>query len=854
MALTWMRAGSAGRSRRLVSAALAIIIGVAFLTTTMVALVTTQRGLEEQTGAGLRDVDLVVTGLDYEQIDIATFDALAALPEVASVRGETSVFLDLSPTEWIMGLPTPPTGTTLLSGRAASAPGEILANPELGELYGVGEEFSVPVASMDDQDGELVDLLVVGIAEFTDPMLRFGPRFTAQDATLRQASPELAYDAVLIEVASGVGMEQARQAVSTTWASSTVRTGAEEASHRVAALTGDTDVMGAILLGFGAVALATAAIVIANTFTITLAQRQRELALLRAVGAVKGQVRLTVILEALALGLLASLLGVAVGIVGAQGLVMLAGQFDLGLPLPAWVTVSATSVLVPLLIGVVVTVLASLWPAVRATRVSPLAALRPAGEVQDTRRVGWVRLGIGALLVAVGVAAMVFAATSRDIISGVLGGLVSFVGILVVAIVLVPAAVRLLGLGARALGVPGRLAVDNAVRNPGRAAATSAALLVGVTLITMTSVGAASAERTALGEIDAAYAIDFVVEGSSEYVEPEASVDQPTDKPVAGPRDEPEEGMQDDAGQVIPVPLQPGLQPRLQAISEVEIARVVDTTYLAMDQQWAPGMAMALDPQRDSDVVRGSELSALVPGTLGLSTSMLAMHGLEAGDVIPVHGLAGSKDLRVVQLAVGYAMAIHVDDLAQLGGSGEGVAPGAALIQLTDDADPAGALSAINDVIKDDGLWVTGSATDRAVIGQVLMVLVLVTTGLLGVAVIIAVVGIANTLSLSVIERHREHALLRGLGLTRGQMQRMLLVEGVLLALVSAVIGLLLGIGYAALGVQTVLPSDTSMQLAIPWTQVGIIIAVAIVAGVLSSVLPARRAAKVSPAAGLVSV
>ncbi len=841
----WMVAGLASRGRRLLSAAVAIVIGVAFLALSLATITTAQRGMEDAVGAGLRDAGLVVTGPEGAPVEGATYDEIAALPGVADVRGEASVSAETTSRDWVYGTTVPAAGVTLLQGEMPDAEGEILANPELGEGLDVGDELTLvrPTDGSEEAGGEpaaaSVTVTVSGFADFGEmTALAFGPGFAAGEGTLRTIDPAMTYDAVLLDLADGADEAQVRAAVTDVWSEAVVQTGPEAAAERVAAFTGGTNVLAAILLGFGAVALATAAIVIANTFTITLAQRTGELALLRAVGATIAQVRRQVLLEAAVLGLAASAVGVGLGLLGSWGLLQLAGRLDLGIPLGDGLAVTPVVVLVPLVVGLVVTVLASLWPAVRATRVSPLAALRPAGQATERRRVGWVRLGIALLLVGLGTALMLYAASSRDVLSGVLGGLVSFVGVLVAAVVVVPAAVRALGLGARLVGAPGRLAVDNAVRNPGRAASTSAALLVGVTLITMTSIGAASAERTALGEIDSAYAVDFMVEAGSQYVEPEA-----TDE-TSG-----EDGAEEIPSEVVAVALPTGTEARVAAAEGVETARAVDTAYLTLDESMMGTMAMGLDPARDGDVVRGAGLADLEPGTIGMGNSMLAMSGLEPGDTLPVHGPGGNADLRVVELAVGYSVAVNEQDLARLGG--DTVEPGAVLVRLADDADVARAMSGIQEVADADGLALSGAAMERALITQVLDVLVLVTTGLLGVAVVIAVVGIANTLSLSVVERHREHALLRGLGLTRGQMRGMLLTEGVLLAVVSAGLGLLLGVGYAVLGIQTLLPEGTPVQLAVPWGTVGLIVGVALVAGALASVLPARKAARVSPAEGL---
>ncbi|WP_134774437.1 ABC transporter permease [Ornithinimicrobium flavum] len=814
---TWRTAGLASRGRRLLSAAVAIVLGVAFLAASLALLTTAQRGMEDAVAAGVRDADLVLT-VDGEGISTQGYDAALAVADVASLRGETAVSAELTAQTWLIGAPVPVSGTTLLEGRMPAAPGEIAVNPALAEEVAVGEQVDLGGVSLD----------VVGVADFGDisPALSYGPAFAADDATLRQVDPQLSYGSVMVDLVDGADETAAREALLAAVPGAELRTGTEAAAERVAMMTGGTDVIGAVLLGFGAVALLTAAIVIANTFTITLAQRTSELALLRAVGATTHQVRSLVILEAVVLGLVASVVGLGAGLLTALGLLALGRRLDLGLPLPEGLAVTPVVLGAPLLVGLLVTVLASLWPAVRATRVSPLAALRPVGPSGERVRVSRVRMALAVLLVGAGVAAMVHAATSRDILSGVLGGVVSFLGVLVAAVVVVPLAVRALGLGARPAGVPGRLAVDNAVRNPGRAAATSAALVVGVTLITMTSVGAATGQRTAMGEIDESYSVDLVLSAGGEYLE-------------------------DGTDRVDALPLPADFAGRVGGVDGVSAVRVADTAYLTLGEDMGGGTAtVGLDPARDADVVRGAEqLASLVPGTLGMAGGMMSIYELEPGDRVAVSGPGGSAELEVVPFALGYDLAVHVEDLRALGG--DAVTPGTALVRLADDADVADTMGAVSDVADDNALQVTGSAAERAVITQVLDVMVLVTTALLGVAVLIAVVGIANTLSLSVLERHREHALLRGLGLTRGQMRSMLLVEGVLLALVSAVIGLGLGLGYAALGVQTLLPADVGVQLAVPWGRVAVIVGVALLAGVLASVLPARRAVRVSPAEGL---
>ena len=818
----WMTAGLATRGRRLLSAAIAIVIGAAFLAASLLVVSTAQRGLEDAVAAGMGDADLVVS-VDQGMLGTEQFDAVSGIDGVSGVDGEALVFSELGG-DYFPGSSLPTGGSTLLEGRLPGAEGEIAINPAAVDAgHAVGDTLAVTGVAAEADSPVAQDLVVVGVLDPGDASpLSFGEGFFATDSTLRSVDAALSYRSVQLQLASGASEDAVHDALTTAVPDGVVQTGPEAAEARVTALTGGTAVFAGILLGFGAVALATAAIVIANTFTITLAQRAGELALLRCVGATKAQVRRLVLLEALVLGLLSSAVGVLVGVGAAWGLLGLARRSDLGVPTGDGLALTPLALLLPLAVGTVVTVLASLLPASRATRVSPLAALRPAGPVSERRRVGWVRLVAAGGFVAAGVAAMLYAASAHDVLMGIAGGLLSFVGVLLSAVVVVPAAVRVLGLGARLVGVPGRLAVDNAVRNPGRAAATSAALLVGVTLITMTTVGAATGERTALGEIDDAYAVDLVALA-----------------PVGT----------DDQDQVVPPHLTSDLAARMAAVDGVAATSLVPSAQLTLGEQIVPTRTIGLDAA-DGTVVRSADqLAALQPGTIGLSNSLQAIHGLDPGDSVEVSGAGGAEELTVVEIGLGYNLALAEPDLRRLGG--EEVGEGALLIRAGEDADLGGLLSGLEEIGDPEMVTVEGSAVERAAITQVLDVLVLVTTALLGVAVVIAVVGIANTLSLSVVERHREHALLRGMGLTRGQMRLMLLVEGVLLAVVSALIGLALGLLYARLGVQTIVPDGTPVLLAVPWARVGIIVGVALLAGLLASVLPARRAARVSPAEGL---
>ncbi|OLT41836.1 hypothetical protein BJF86_02145 [Serinicoccus sp. CNJ-927] len=829
MSARWMVAGLASRTRRLVAAAIAVVIGVGFLTTSTVVVATSQAALEDAVAAGLREADLVVTG-EEELVPADVVEQVSALDGVDRVTGDATACTERAG-DYFPGTTLPVEGATLLSGELPDDVGEIVVTPAVAE-GALAEGETTTITGAPDEEGNPGGAHEVRVVGVVDPgpvhPLTYGAGYMASEQTLGELDPMLAYRQVVLDLAEGADAQAVRADLDALLDGQEVTTGPEAAQAAVTGLTGGTAVLGAVLVGFGGVALLTAALVIANTFTITLAQRTAELALLRCVGATRSQVRRSVLLEAVLLGVVASVVGVLGGIGLAAGLLTLARRLDLALPLGAGLEVGLTSLLLPLLVGVAVTVLSSLWPAARATRVSPLAALRPLDEPAGGRRTPVLRVVLALLLLAGGTGLMVLGAVQREVVLGVLGGVVSFAGVLLAAVLVVPAAVRGLGVGARVAGVPGRLAVSGAVRNPGRAASTSAALLVGVTLITMTSVGAATGQRTALGEIDKEYAVDLLVDAAPE-VGSEVGSDEP--QPTT--------------------PVDPDVVQRLAEVDGIGAAVPVETAYLRLGEIQGTSRAVGLDAEAGAQVLRSEELvAALQPGIIGLGDLELAIHEVAEGDTLTVSGAGGERELRVVELGVGGGrLTLHPDDLDALAGPTAG--QGTVLMRLDEGADVVATMNAVSDLADEGGLDVDGAAGLRAQIVQILDVMVLVATALLGVAVVIAVVGIANTLSLSVIERRREHALLRGLGLTRGQMRLMLTVEGVLLALVSAGLGLVLGVGYAALGIQTLMPQGTTVTLDVPWARVALILGVALVAGAQASVLPARRAARVSPAEGL---
>jgi putative ABC transport system permease protein len=571
------------------------------------------------------------------------------------------------------------------------------------------------------------------------------------------------------------------------------------------------DIFQKLILVFAGISLFVGALVIANTFTILLAQRARDLALLRCVGAVRAQIARSVVAEGLLIGAIGSALGVALGYVIARAGTAVVGDFSPSTPMGT-PTLTPVGLLVPVLLGIAVTVAASYAPARRAGGQSPLAALQPQDVVEIRTRSGAVRLALATTLVLVGSAGLVLGLQNLLVVA-LVGGMLSFIGVLLLTPVLVPAAIRALGPLARRGGVPGRLAHANSMRNPRRTAATSTALLIGVTLITSVVVGSASISNKVTTSLDANHPIDLIASSASGALPRGIAQDLAA---VDGVR------------RVVEVP---GTDARLDGD---------DVTVLGADRQ-----ALA--------VTRGSGLRDLRPDEVVIPAGAEGFPDVESGDRITLRAGGQLRDLTVrFADGIGDTALISRSTLDDLGMKTH---PRAAWIRATRDADAGDVTSEITAITKTADLDLTGGLPERAEILKLLDIVLAVTVGLLAIAVLIALIGVGNTLSLSVLERVRENSLLRALGLKRSGLRAMLAVESLLMAGVSALLGIGLGTLYAWFGVKTLTGEifQTAANLTMPWQQVGVIFVVAAAAGLAACVLPARRAARIAPAAGLVA-
>ncbi len=848
---------------RLTAAGIAVAIGTAFVAATLLSGDVMRRISYDSVTAPFGTADLV--GSTSEPLTDAELDAVRAEPGVAAAdpvlllpsltftAGQKSITQAVIPVAGDEAFET----QQVTAGAVPADAGQVALPERAAERLGVGtgDEITVEyvVPDGDGSAGRTAQVEVVGLT--TDPTsawAQFGGAAQAVpsdvlawsgwgDGTGAPTLADASTDTVLVALAPGADTEVVRSAVegvlSSPGAAATVRTRDEAAEYTI---SGDgTGPVMIVVLSFAAVAMVVAGLVIANTFQVLVAQRARTLALLRCVGAVRSQVRRSVLLEAAIVGLAASVAGALIGTGLVQVALWVMQGADLPFPVPAVVHPTAASVLAPLVVGAGVTVLAALTPARVATRVAPIAALRPSDAPEAGSRAGRVRLVLSLLLV-VGGAAMLgggVALTRTSVLVAVgiaiLGGAASFIGLLVSAVFWMPKVVATTGRLVGRAGVPARLAAVNTGRNPARTAATSTALLIGVTLVAMMSTGAVTARGTLDGELDTRFPVDLVVAS-------------PTTVTVDG--------------DLVAEPLPAGTVDRLAGVPGVAAVATLasDTLLIGTDDVAVP--TTAIDTAAAGTLLRDADMSAAIgDGTVAVSSSVARAYGFEDGETVPlvladqdtgtaVPGAATvDRTVRVIAMN-DWALLVTPATMDALGGSD---VAGTAWLRVDDVNDSGRVVQEIQDLTADATLDISGAAMERAAYQRAIDTVLAVVVGLLAVAVVIALIGVTNTLSLSVIERRRESATLRALGLTRRQLRTSMAVEGALIAGVGAVAGVVLGLVYGWLGSAAVLSGIADLELGVPWGDLALVLGIALVAGVLASVVPGRAASRTPPVAAL---
>ncbi|MCP3424113.1 ABC transporter permease [Nocardioides pinisoli] len=790
-------------TRRYVAASVAVVIGVAFIVVIGMLTGATRSGLTADAGAPVRGVDRVVTTYDTREVtrlvEVAADRGIPALTLGYAIEPVSRDGVQLAQTVDVAEASLDPRlqWQALEDGRFPTAAGEALADVNRAKSSEVALGDVVRIGS----GSASTDVEVVGLVDSPAAM---GAALYVPWEDLRRFEDTLWVDAV----AWGGSADLARELAP----DGTVESSADWVAARQAEISRGVDVIAIMALLFVVIALFVGVLVITNTFSILFAQRMRDFALLRCVGVTRRQLRRAIRLEALALGLVAATLGVAAGAAAGVGLVALVRTWftDMGPAAldPVW-TGTAFAV------GILVTLAAAWLPTRSATRVAPLAALRPDTGVDVRSAAGRWRLALAGLALSTGVALLVLAVGARSVPAMLAGGVVSFVGVLLLGPVLVPRLIRLVG-GLPGAGPVRRLATGNAVRNPRRTATTAASLLVGVTLTTAILTGLASSRTAIDRDMDESYPLDVTITALDE-------------------------------------PLGADLVDRVAAVPGVREARGLDGTVATVAGVEVPLLDSGTDT---TGVLRGSTGLAPADGVVLLPYSVVEELPQRIRDRVAKDGevtvAAGGREstLRVeTDYGWGRSGLVSTATLAALDPDPRPMAVWARADDGADAEDLSGDLAALAGAA---GADLGGGYSNRSWVYLQVDIMTGAVVGLMAVAIVIALVGIANTLGLSVLERGRENALLRAMGLTRRQLRQSMAAEGLLLSGVATVLGTAIGLAFAWVGVQVMVASVVDdAGFSVPVWQVGGVAAVAALAGLAACVVPARRAARVTPAAGL---
>lgn len=825
---------------RYVLTGLAVVLGVAFMTGTMVLTGTMEQSFDEVFESTNDGTDVIVRrdaavegelGTARERLDDGVVEQVAALAGVdearGSIQGVTQIVRadgTISVTEgfgvavganWIVDERLNP--FSISSGRAPRAAGEAVIDESTAEEQGWSAGDPIRVLSAVGP----TELTIVGTATYGDLGGVPGSSLVGTtDATAQRLFAEPGrYDSVLVAGAADTTpaelLGRIEASVAAPGSGLEVLTGEKDTADKRTDFKDDLAFFDQFLMAFAYVALFVGTFIIYNTFSIVVAQRMRDLAMLRAVGARRAQVLRSVVLESIVVGLFSAAVGLAAGVGLSFGLrAMLAGG---GLDVPDGpLVVSPSSIVTALTVGMVVTVLSALAPAVRASRVRPIAALRDVAVDRSGTSLG--RVAAGVLLAGAGTASFLagLSASGQDGLGLIgLGATAVVLGVFTLGPVLVGPAVRILGAPTRLFGVTGRYARENARRNPKRTAATASALMIGVALVGFITIFAASTKDSISAAVDSSFRADFVVESGS-WTRGFA--------PTIG-------------DELRAVPEVDRLSPVRVAQAEAEGST---TSVMGLDTS-------VVDEVYDLKVTRGS-ITSVRDGGVAVAADRARDEGLSIGDEVPFRFADGDRVPLVVRAVFdGHAIGGEASWIVGLGTFEQHVAdPFDRRLFLTVDAGvpAARARAAIEAAIAE---WPNAELQDQAgfregITADIDQLLNLI-YGLLALAVVIALIGIANTLALSVHERTRELGLLRAVGMQRRQIRRAVRCESLIIAVLGAGLGAVLAVG-AAWGVVRALNDQGIDRFTLPTAQLAVILGTAGVAGMLAATGPARRAAK----------
>jgi putative ABC transport system permease protein len=828
------------RKRRAFSTTVAVVIGVAFVAGSYVLTDTIFAAFDDIFSDSLKGTSVVITAknpVEQDNGEIPSFDA-SVLPRVQRTPGARLAagaiftpggFFDartgdaigakFAPKFISSTMPDGLESLTYVSGHMPRGPTEASIDEAAADEAGLelGDRIQI-VGQTRARSFRLVGFTRLGSASFGGTSIAQVTLPVAQRITRKVGR----FDQISVAAAEGVSATELKRRIEPQMPGSVrVETAQENADRSTEEIQDALGFLKTFLLVFAYIAVFVGAFLIFNTFSITVAQRITEFGMLRTLGASRPQILTTVIVEAIAIGLLGSLLGIAGGFVIAELLHSLFVAFGIDLPTTALVLKPRT-VVVALLVGVLVTVLSSLVPALRSTKVPPIAALRSYIPAPGRGR-RLLNLALAGLLSLAGLALVLgglFGGGDAGTAAGMVGGgaLAIVFGVSLFSPRLVPPLAALAGWPLERLRrLSGRLARENAQRNPGRTAVTAAALMIGIALVAFVLVFAAGLKSSVAKVVDENFAGGIVIQNSDGFspIPPGAAI---TASKVPG---------------VESVATIRSAQAKVIGGGTTEVSAPTPDVDRAVEIEWKRGGPETLRSLGDADAIVSDSFAAANDLEVGSSFRLLTQTGRRpaftvAGEFDSKLGVFGSVLVTQPVLARDFGQTQDRIDFVLVEA---GADPDQVQALLTKGAEAAFPTAQVlnQQELKED--------REEQIDGLVALVFVL-----LALAVLISLFGVANTLSLSIRERTRELGMVRAIGMSRRQVRTMVRYEAVITALIGAVLGMALGLVFATLMAEPL--KDEGFTLSYPVFSLVLLLVFAALAGVLSAIVPAARASR----------
>ncbi|KJS54637.1 membrane protein [Streptomyces rubellomurinus subsp. indigoferus] len=837
---------------RMALSLIAVVLSVAFVSGTLVFSNTATSTFDKLFAATASDVSVQPPKPDDDEeqqaaakpptVPVALAQQIAGLPGVKTAVGQVmvhnAILVDPATNKLVgptQGAPTllgnwtdtPRNALHITSGHAPQGPGELVLDADTAKKakLGLGDHVRV------DNSGGKHDFTIAGIATFTTTNPGAALAFLDTDTAQRVLLGEQAYTSVEAFGDGSRGNDQLKaDAVAKVGAGYQVKTAAEQKDENTKQVGSGLDFMKYAMLGFAFVSAIVGAFLIVNTFSMLVAQRTREIGLLRAIGGSRRQVNRSVLVEALILGVLGSTIGVGAGLGVAVGLIKLMNAIGMDLN-AADLQIGPDVFVAGYSLGIVVTLVAAFFPARRASRISPMAALRDHGTPAEGRA-NVIRTVVGLLLTAGGAVLLVLGAGADKAATGGqylgLGVVLTLVGFVVIGPLLASALIRVLGAVLPALfGPSGKLAQRNAMRNPRRTGATAAALMIGLALVIASSVFSSSAVTSASAQIDRSVGVDFIIQGGRTEVTPE---------------------MQD-------------IVRRTPGIDHVTTQKFFTAKLQLPDGGKAKNDLTAVPPTFfGSDFhpsLDAGSVDSIERGSLGIGAAFAKDHNLKVGDQVGVdYGKGRTQTLPVGAVfkkgeLFGDGSFVAMDTMAKVVPAAEQPPVWTFFAKASAGTDVAKTLTALEDGLKQfPQLSIKDQAGYKEMVQSQIDTLLYLIYGLVALSITVAVLGVVNTLALSVVERTREIGLLRAIGLSRRQLRRMIRLESVVIALFGAVLGTGLGLAWGVTA-QRVLRDQGLGTLSVPAGTIGVTLAASVVIGLFAALIPAFRAGRMNVLAAI---